>query len=136
MAARSTELLPSRTLKAPPSTVTASIVGGIRKFGIGVAVSVSIGRKVVGIQISCQSERTGRSARRGRRRRRAQNTAGALIPPDAVSMGSPGIEIGAPGRPGLASSTWSWMMMLCAGSGVSKDGAEATTVIACDTEAS
>ena len=46
-------------------------------------------------------------------------------------MGSPGMEIGAPGRPGLASSTWSWMMMLCAGSGVSDDGSEATTVTCC-----
>ena len=60
---------------------------------------------------------------------------GALIPPEAVSMGSPGMEIGAPGRPGLASSTWSWMMMLCAGSGVRDDGSEATTVTACMDEA-
>ena len=49
-------------------------------------------------------------------------------------MGSPGMEMGAPGRPGLASSTWSWMMMLCAGSGVMSDGAEATTVTCCWTD--
>src|SRR5271157_3717321 len=61
---------------------------------------------------------------------------GALIPPEAVSIGRPGIEIGAPGRPGLASSTLSWMTMLCAGSGVMTDGAEATTVIDCWTAAS
>ena len=44
-------------------------------------------------------------------------------------MGRPGMEMGAPGRPGFASRTWSWMTMLCAGSGVVTDGAEATTVI-------
>src|ERR1022692_2387739 len=54
---------------------------------------------------------------------------GALIPLEAVSMGRPGMEMGAPGRPGFASRTWSWMTMLCAGSGVVTDGAEATTVI-------
>src|SRR5271169_163154 len=50
-------------------------------------------------------------------------------------MGSPGMDIGAPGRPGLASSTWSWITTVWAGSGVSNDGDEATTVMACRTEA-
>src|SRR5712692_341722 len=49
-------------------------------------------------------------------------------------MGRPGMEIGAPGRPGLASKTWSWITTVWAGSGVSDDGAEATTVMACRTE--
>ena len=53
---------------------------------------------------------------------------GALMPPEAVSIGKPGIEIGAPGRPGLASNTSSCTTMFCEGSGVSEDGAEATTV--------
>jgi len=30
------------------------------------------------------------------------------MPPEAVSMGNPGVEMGAPGRPGFASSNWSW----------------------------
>src|SRR5271167_140980 len=61
---------------------------------------------------------------------------GALIPPDAVSMGSPGIEIGAPGRPGLASSTWSWITTVCPGSGVRVDGDDSTTVTDCANDTS
>src|ERR1039457_3040986 len=42
---------------------------------------------------------------------------GAFIPPDAVSIGTPGIEIGAPGRPGFASSSSSLTMIRWPGSG-------------------
>ena len=45
---------------------------------------------------------------------------GALMPPAAVSMGKPGIEMGAPGRPGLASSNCSRTNTVCDGSGLAR----------------
>src|ERR1700744_4742270 len=61
---------------------------------------------------------------------------GALIPPDAVSIGRPGIEIGAPGLPGFASKAWSWTITRSDESGAKAETVEPKTVTDCVTHKS
>jgi hypothetical protein len=54
------------------------------------------------------------------------------MPLDAVSIGRPGMEIGAPGRPGLASRMSPRTKMRCAGSGAKMSAFSTSAVTVTD----
>jgi len=75
---------------------------GDHDVGIRVAVAVRIGAEIVGNQEAADGEVLGDRLAMVSGHARAKYC-GALIPPEADSTGRPGMETGAPGRPGLAS---------------------------------
>jgi len=83
---------------------------------VGVSIAVRVGREIIRDEVAAHGDVLGNgfaviAGHAGNKILRC------LDAPEAVSMGNPGMEMGAPGRPGLASSSSSRTITFSEGSG-------------------